>query len=158
MADEKKTRKRRGNGEGSIHQRLDGMWRATISVGYGANGKRKRRDVYGKTKKEVQDELSKLQNAKAHGTLTTPSRTTVSQFMQQWLDDVARITVRDTTLHSYKGIVKNHLAKHVGGVPLQKLLPSHIQAMYAAMERGGASPRLRQLTHAVLHRALKQAS
>jgi integrase len=157
MADETKRRKRRGYGEGSIHQRPDGTWRATLSVGYGANGKRKRRDVYGKTKKEVQDELSKLQNAKTHGTLTTPSRTTISQFMQQWLDDVARVSVRDTTFHSYKGIVKNHITKHVGGVSLQKLLPTHVQAMYSAMERNGASARLRQLTHAVLHRALKQA-
>src|SRR6476619_6373117 len=111
MADNKKQRRRRGYGEGSIHQRPDGTWRATISAGYDAAGKRKRRDVYGKTKREVQEELGKLQNAKAHGTLTKPTRLTVGQFMQQWLDDVARITVRATTLHNYKGIVKNHIAK-----------------------------------------------
>jgi integrase len=68
-----------------------------------------------------------------------------------------RVTVRETTLHSYRGVVKNHLGKHIGGVGLQKLSPAHVQTMYAAMERSGASPRLRQLTHAVLHRALKQA-
>jgi integrase len=118
---------------------------------------RRRQDVYGATKREVQDALSKLQNAKAHGTLTKPSRVTIQQFMQQWLDDVARVTVRETTLDSYRGIVKNHIAKHVGGIGLQKLTPPHVQCMYSAMEKGGASPRLRHLTHAVLRRALKQA-
>ena len=43
-------RKRRGRGEGSIFQRADGRWTATITVGYDGNGKRKRRTVYGKTK------------------------------------------------------------------------------------------------------------
>ena len=157
MSNEHKTRRRRGYGEGSIHQRSDGTWRATISAGYDANGKRKRKDVYGKTKREVQEELAKLQNAKAHGTLTKPSRTTVAQFLQQWLDDVARVTVRATTFYSYNGVVKNHISKHIGGVGLQKLSPTHVQAMYSRMERDGASPRFRQLTHAVLHRALKQA-
>jgi integrase len=157
MSETKKTRRRRGYGEGSIHQRPDGQWRATISAGYDANGRRKRKDVYGKTKKEVQDELAKLQNAKAHGTLTKPNRITVAQFLQQWLDDVARVTVRATTFHNYKGIVKNHIAKHVGGIGLQKLLPAQVQAMYSAMEKQGASAETRRLVHVVLHRGLKQA-
>lgn len=37
------------------------------------------------------------------------------------------------------------------------LNPVHIQRLYADMERDGAGPRVRQLTHAVLRRALKQA-
>ena len=35
-------RKRRGRGEGSIHQRADGLWEAKISLGYDGNGKRRR--------------------------------------------------------------------------------------------------------------------
>ena len=43
QADKKRGRgtKRRGNGEGSIFQRNDGRWSARITVGYGADGKRK---------------------------------------------------------------------------------------------------------------------
>jgi integrase len=156
MAD-KQNRKRRGYGEGSIHERPDGMWRATISVGYGANGKRKRRDFYGKTKREVQDELTKLQNQKMHGTLVAPSRLTVSTFLEQWVEDVARVTVRATTYSNYKGVIKNHVSKHVGGIVLQRLEPNHVQAMYSAMEKDGASAETRRLVHAVLRRSLKQA-
>ncbi len=95
--------------------------------------------------------------SKATGTLTKPSRTTVAQFLEIWLDDVVRVTVRNSTYVSYKGVVKNHIDKRIGGIRLQKLEPSHVQGLYSAMEKDGASPRLRQLTHAVLHRALKQA-
>src|SRR5689334_15912610 len=101
------TRARRGYGEGSICQRPDGRWCAIMSAGYDGNGKRVRRFVYGATKREVQEELAKLQNRKAHGTLTKPTRTTLSEYMAQWLEDVARVKVRATTYASYKGIVTN---------------------------------------------------
>lgn len=154
MANEPKSRRRRGYGEGSIHQR---PWRATISVGYGANGKRKRKDVYGKTKREVQDELAKLQNSKLHGTLVAPSRLTVAQFLDQWLEDVARVTVKATTHANYQGIIKNHISKHIGGIVLQRLEPQHVQGMYGTMEKEKASAETRRLAHAVLRRSLKQA-
>ncbi len=157
MTEQTKTRKRRGYGEGSIHQRADGTWRATISAGYDADGKRKRKDVYGKTKKAVQEELSKLQNAKAYGTLTKSSRLTVSQFMQQWLNDVARVTVKVTTFAGYSGVVNNHITQHVGGILLQRLEPHHVQAMYSNMEKNNASCETRRLVHVVLRRGLKQA-
>ena len=32
----KRTTKRRGNGEGSIYQRVDGRWCATVTIGYSA--------------------------------------------------------------------------------------------------------------------------
>jgi hypothetical protein len=41
-------RKRRGRGEGSITYREDkGLWRARLSLGFGPNGKRIRKEVYG---------------------------------------------------------------------------------------------------------------
>lgn len=43
--------KKRGAGEGSIFQRADGQWTATITVGYSETGKRLRKTVYGTTKK-----------------------------------------------------------------------------------------------------------
>ncbi len=45
-------KRRRGHGEGTIVQRSDGRWMAQIDLGY-VDGKRKRKTVYGKTRKEV---------------------------------------------------------------------------------------------------------
>ncbi len=43
---------KRGHGEGSIYQRKDGRWTASITV----EG-RKRKYIYGKTRKEVQEQF-----------------------------------------------------------------------------------------------------
>ncbi len=152
-----KQTRRRGNGEGSIYQRSDGRWCATISLAYSTNGKRKRQTVYGKTKREAQEKLARLQSLKLDGMLCEPSKLTVSDFLDHWLEDAARPTIRQTTYASYGGVIRNHLQPRIGKIVLSKLTPAHVQGMYSAMERNGSSPRLRQLVHATLRRALKQA-
>jgi integrase len=153
-----KNRKRRGRGEGSIHQRADGLWEGKVSLGYDGNGKRKRKTVYGPTKKEVQEEIRKLQNNADAGMLTESHRLRLSDYLlTTWLEGSARTTIRSNTYASYKGVIENHIKKHVGGVLLVKLSPAHVQSLYGSMEQAGASPRMRQLAHAVLHRALKMA-
>jgi len=152
-----KKRKRRGNNEGSIFQRADGQWTATIAIGHDANGKRKRRTVYGKTRGEVAEKLTRLQGQKLDGTLCDDERLTVGEYLPRWLEDSARPTIKENTYDNYETMIRVHIAKHIGGVKLAKLSPAHVQGMYSVMERGGASGRVRLLCHAVLRRSLKQA-
>ncbi|HUY32879.1 MAG TPA: site-specific integrase [Pirellulales bacterium] len=153
----RKRTRRRGNGEGSIFQRKNGLWSAVVTIGYNANGKRVRKEVYGKTKGEVQEKLTKLQSEKLTGTLSNAERQTVAVFLNRWLADCAKPTVRSSTFACYKGIVDNHVSPKVGGVRLEKLTPQHVQGLYSALERDKASRYTRRLVHAVLHRAFKQA-
>lgn len=148
---------RRGNGEGSIYQRSNGQWCATYAAGYDADGKRRRRTIFAKTKEEILEQLAKKQSQKLAGAINDPARLRLGAFLDRWLEDAARPTIRATTYESYKGIIKNHLKPHVGGLLLGKLGPAHVQGLYSEMERGGASSRTRQLTHAVLRKAMKQA-
>ncbi len=150
-------RSRRGYGEGSIHQRTDGRWSAIISLGYDEKGKRKRQYVYGATKKEVQDKLSRLQNSKVDGTLCATNRLTLATYLDHWLKDAVTPSVRPTTYICYEGVVRNQIKPHIGGVALSKLTPIHVQGLYSKLADEGASPRVRQLTHAVLRRSLRQA-
>jgi integrase len=150
-------RARRGRGEGSIYQREDGTWCATYSAGYAADGKRVRKTIFGATKDEVAKKLAKVQASRMDGTFIEPSRTRLSTFLERWVEDAARPTIRETTYVSYKGIIKNHIDPRIGGTSLALLSPIHIQRLYADMEREEVGPRVRQLTHAVLRRALKQA-
>jgi integrase len=150
-------RKRRGRSEGSIYQRADGQWTGSISIGYDANGKRRRRTVYGATKGEVQEKLRKLQLDAASGIVKTPEREQLADYLSRWLEDTARPSVRRNTYASYEQVIRLHIKEHIGGVRLADLTPQHVQGLYAAMERSGDSPRMRQLTHAVLRRALRQA-
>ncbi|HEY4313603.1 MAG TPA: site-specific integrase [Pirellulales bacterium] len=150
-------RKRRGNGEGSIYQRADGRWCATYSVGYAPNGRRRRQTLFGDCKQGVQDQLSGARSKMLEGAVAEPTKVRLSTFLERWLEDAARPTVRATTHDSYRSVIDNHITPRIGGVMLTKLSPIHVQSLYSDMERDGKSPRLRQLTHAVLRRALKQA-
>ena len=122
-----KKQRRRGNGERSIFQRADGRWTATITIGYDAAGKRK--TVYGKTKREAQEKLTRLQNQKLDNTLSDTAKLRVAKYLDRWLCDSAQLTVAETTYERYAGIVKNHIKPHIGGVKLEKLMPAHVQAI-----------------------------
>ena len=149
--------KRRGRGEGSIFERDDGQWCASVTVGYTETGKRRRRSVYGRTKAAVQEKLVRMQSASLDGMLGDTNRMTVGKYLEHWLETSAKTTVRPTTYRRYEGIVRMYVNPHLGGVRLSQLQPSQVQALYTRLEGDGATPRTRAITHAVLHTALKQA-
>ena len=68
----KKTK--RGNNEGTITRRKDGRWEARISLGRDATGKVKRITLYGKTRQEVAEKLTKTLHDKEQGTLCNPTQ------------------------------------------------------------------------------------
>ena len=62
---------RRGSGEGSIYQRNDGRWAATLSLGY-EGARRRRKTFYGRTRAEV---ARKLREASARHDTGMPTAT-----------------------------------------------------------------------------------
>jgi hypothetical protein len=58
--------KRRGAGEGSIYRRADGRWAGTVSL-ESDTGRRVRKTVYGRTRKEVAEKLGDVQARVAKG-------------------------------------------------------------------------------------------
>jgi integrase len=53
--------------------------------------------------------------------------------------------------------LRRYVIPAIGSVKLKKLSAMHVQGMYRSMLDKDLSPRTVQYTHAVLHRALKQA-
>ena len=50
--------KMREHNEGSIRKRPDGTWEARVTVGIMADGKQKRKSLYGKTRQEVNAKMT----------------------------------------------------------------------------------------------------
>ena len=65
--------KKRGNGEGNMRKRPDGLWEQTIMIGYSANGKRKRKSFYGRTQREVKAKVAEFHQQQALGLTTDPT-------------------------------------------------------------------------------------
>jgi len=141
---------RRANGEGSIYQRKDGRWAASISVGRG-----KRRHFLGRSRAEVAEKLAEALNEQHKGTLTITSRQTVSQYFDYWLASV-RNSVRPRAYESYDLNVRR-MKPLIGKSRLSSLSPAMVERSYAELLEQELSRRSVVQVHTVLHNALKKA-
>jgi len=148
---------RRGHGEGSVYQReSDGLWVGSIDLGY-VNGKRKRRPLYGKTRREVTKKLAKALHEYQQGLPVAAERLTVAQFLERWLVASVQPSVKSKTYEGYESIVRVRVVPRIGRKQLAKLTPLDLQQLYANLQAAGLSKRSVHHTHRVLHRALRQA-
>ena len=126
MADGEKKRKKRGQGEGSIYKRKDGLWVGAVNLGY-QSGKLKRKVYYGKTREEVQSKLVAALSDVQKGIPIPTERQTLAKFLQSWLTEVVKPSVRPKTLKTYEYIVRLHLEPELGKKVLTKLSPQDVQ-------------------------------
>lgn len=87
----------------------------------------------------------------------TPGELTVGAFLEAWLTDVVRLSVRPRTYVSYRYIVGLHLAPELGHLPLAALSPADVQALLNAKATSGLSPRTVAYLRGVLRGALGHA-
>jgi integrase len=149
--------KRRGQNEGSAFQRKDGRWCGLISLGR-EGGRRKRKYFYGDTATEVHEQLLRARTDHSRGLPVTTERQTVGQFLNRWLIDSVKPSVRPRTYESYELTVRLHLEPEIGKLRLEKLTPQHVQALLNRKSREGKlSPRSVTCIRGVLRLALNQA-
>jgi integrase len=145
---------KRGHNEGTICQRSDGRWVAVVNLGYGPDGKRKRKSFYGKTRKEVADKLRQALQDHTSGLPIDPKRMSLSDFLTSWLEDSVKPSVRVTTYENYKTLVNTHIMPSLGQVQLQKLSPQQIQQFLNYKLESGLSTRTVQYLLVLLRRSL----
>jgi integrase len=142
---------KRANGEGSIHQRKDGRWCASIGVGRG-----KRKHFLSRSRAEVSRKLTAAMKGRDDGLPAITERQTVGQFLTSWLEAV-RPSIRERTWVRYEQYVRLHAAPALGKVPLTRLTPQHLQRLYSDRLKAGLSATSVHHLHAMLHSALDQA-
>lgn len=101
--------------------------------------------------------MRRAQNAQAQGLTLVDERQRVREFLEWWLTESLPGTVRDSTVKSYRDLVRGHIIPELGHVRLAKLGPQHLQAWMHAKLDSGLSGRTVQYGHAILRRALGQA-
>lgn len=148
--------KKRGNGEGSIYRCKDRPgYRAAYTV-QTARGPR-RRYVSGRTRRKVEEKLTKAKAERDGGVVFDAKNLTLGEYLDRWLSDSVRGSVKQSTLENYEYAVRLHVVPTLGRTKLNVLTPAHVQALYRSKLDGGLSARTVQLIHTVLHKALKQA-
>jgi integrase len=139
--------RKRGHGEGSVFQRSDGRWVASLQVAG------KRRTVYGATRLEALQKLKELQEwAERQGELPDAKRT-VNDLLDAWLE-TCEPTLKPKTLVSYKQTCDLYIRPVLGPMRLDKLKPHHVQRLVNGLQREDKA-RTAQLVYVLLHRACR---
>jgi len=145
--------RRRGNGEGSIYQRRDGVWCGSLRTPGGA-----RKVVYGRTHSEVRRRLIELVHSKDSGILGDARGLTVGKFLDQWMIEVVQPSVRPWTYRGYDVHVRLHIKPALGNLALEAVSPRHVQSLLNQKLAEGLAPKTVRYIRGTLRTAFKQAT
>jgi integrase len=150
---------KKGNGEGSIYKhKRNGKkvgYRGAYTV-YTVAGP-KRRYVNGKTREEVRQKLTKGMADRDGGLVFDAGSLSVEEYLERWLKDSVKGTVRQSTYEVYEHMIRPHIVPGLGRVKLKTLSPAHVRGFYREKLDSRLSPATVHKMHVVLHKALDQA-
>jgi integrase len=151
---------------GNIEERLPGRtYRLRYDLGRDGFGKRRiARTTFHGTRKDAERELTRLLRSLDTNEHVDPTRMTVGQWLETWIETV-RFEISPKTHERYVELVKNFLTPALGDLRITKLTPTHIQNacnVWATRGRrdgksGGLSPQTRLHIHRVFKSALARA-
>lgn len=147
--------------------RSDGRWAASVEVGVGVDGRRKRKWFYAATQRDVIAKKRAFLEAQSQGISPSDERLTVGRFLDDWLaSTVLPSTKAASTKADYADIVRLHLIPALGHIRLTRLSATDVDRYISAKRtagrtvrtKAGYSPSTVRYHHAVLRTALTKAT
>lgn len=159
QAEDTSTKKRkRGQGEGSIfYIEAKKLWCAKATIGKDENGKQKRKEFYGKTRKEVQEKLTAAVNDINNDVYIEPSKMLLSQWLRIWLEEYKKRSLKPSSYASFHQYIKNHINPSLGHYKLKELRVEAIQKFINELSDKGLASRTVDSIYVALRGALQQA-
>jgi integrase len=142
---------------GQIIKRGD-SWTVRIFLGRDTNGKRKyfNKTMRG-TKKDAQKYLTAKLREKDLGVFIEPASMVLNEFLDKWLEEIAKPRLRENTYNQYVWIAKAYIRQKLGLMKLSDIQAYQVQQSYGELQKQGLSPRTIRYVHIVLSSAMKQA-
>ena len=129
------------------------MARYTVETATGA----KRKTLYAKTRKEGSEKLTEALAQAQKGIIADTGAMTVGAFIDQWLEDSVRGSVRQSTYQRDESLCRVHIVPALGKKKLKTLNAADVQRFYRAKLDSGLSSATVHKLHVILHKAIKQA-
>ena len=129
--------KRRPQGDGTIRKRSDGRWEARIIIGHKNDGSPMCKSAFTKTQKSALKQLHQLIDLYRDVDLTEDSRMTLGEWLDKWLDEYMIFTIRESTLDSYRAMVKNQVKPFIGSKQIASLTTADMQKFYNKIKKEG---------------------
>jgi integrase len=144
---------RRGHNEGCVYYEPErDRWVAEITVETG-----QRRKYRTKTKQEAIRKKNEVLRELEHGALATGPQRKLGAYLEDWLENVHKSTLKVSAYVKYKKNIKYILTDRLGDVWLQKLTPDQVQRFYTRLREKELSTKTVNAVHGVLHLALENA-
>lgn len=152
--------------KGHVRKRGDRSWLVAIYLGKDPAGKKQYHyETVQGTKRDAERRAAELVNEVNQQTFVKPAKFTVGEFLERWLRDSAKSSVRPATYDMYEYVTRVHLTPSLGHIPLDKVTPMALQAFYterlstprADRRDGTLTPTTVRHIHNVLRIALRQA-
>lgn len=114
--------KRRRNGEGSVSERKDGIFQASLM----SRGKRK--FEYAATMNEAYDKLEAMREKARRGISLTGGDVTLNELVGCYIDRYAKPYVRPSTLKNYQGYSENYIKNsRIGKMKVSRITADDVQ-------------------------------
>lgn len=144
---------RHHRGEGSVYlDKKNNRWGGSFFTEEG-----KRRYVYGKTEREAWEKLRAAQYEEKQGMLARGPKQTVKDYLNYWLEDAHKATLKVSTYALYRRHLDNHIIPHLGHFQLKKLTTDHVQTFCSKLTSDGLKSGTVRLVHTILYTALQDA-
>lgn len=148
---------KRKNGEGTIYQRPDGLWRGELTIGYDDNGKRIKKVFHSKELDKLQKKLNDEKYKLDRNIIVQPSDYTVSEWVLFWLENYKMNTLKSKTYDNYEYALNKHINGSIGNFKLNKVRTETIQQLYNKMHKKNLSSSTIRIVHVTLSQAFDQA-
>jgi integrase len=126
---------RRSAGDGTLFRRGDGYWVGGVELAPGFDGKRRFKRIVRKSRNDCVVALRNLKKDVDAGRVTGATSTSVAKWLAYWQSDILpHRNIKPGTALSYAGIIRNHIAPHLGAKRLDKLHPADIRNLYTTLQ------------------------
>lgn len=149
--------------KGHIRERSPGTWAIVLDLHDEAGNRRRKWHTFKGTKREAETEKSRLIAAMAGGSYVEPSKQTVAEYLDEWLEFI-KPSVAAKTHERYAEVCRKTIAPQIGDVILSKLKTDRVDSAFTKMltsgrrgAAGGLSPRTVHHARRILIKALGQA-
>jgi integrase len=150
--------------KGHVRERSPGKWAIVIDLYDDAGNRRRKWHTFHTTsKRKAEEECARLITLMTSGNYVEPTKQTVAEFLDEWLDFI-KPSVAPKTHERYSEILQKGVAPLLDGVTLAKLKTDKIDAAFSKAlstgrrdGKGGLSPRTVHHMRRVLIKALNQA-
>jgi integrase len=149
---------KRPNGEGSItYDRKRKRWRARVTVPT-ADGPKRKTLGWRKTRDEAHAMLVEALSRDGRRRLAMDAdRTTLEDYLTDWLENTARLNVSDGIYRQYVSQMKRHVIPYIGTVKLGELRSAHIRIVKQELLDRGLAHSTASFILGTLSTALNQA-